>query len=94
MSDGDEWFSDMYCAFNRHRMGGTAIRATDTPPKPPVTVDSTIPVVPTDELPNDIVQKIIDTVTADSGLRAAKVLRKIARTSKLFAENARAHEDY
>ena len=46
-----------------------------------------------DELPEDVWTIVIATFTAKHGLRAAKMLRKVARVSRLFALHAAAHPD-
>jgi len=45
------------------------------------------------ELPEDVWTIVINTFTAKHGLRAAKMLRKVARVSRLFALHAAAHPD-
>ena len=45
------------------------------------------------ELPEDVWTIVIATFTAKHGLRAAKMLRKVARVSRLFALHAAAHPD-
>ena len=45
------------------------------------------------ELPEDIWAIVIAIFTAKHGLRAAKMLRKVARVSRLFALHAAAHPD-
>lgn len=45
------------------------------------------------ELPDDIWLQIIKVIEVANGLRAAKVLRKTARVSRIFAHVARTHPD-
>ena len=45
------------------------------------------------QLPDDCWTKIIDYFTEKHGLRAAKMLRKYARISRIFSRRAREHPD-
>ena len=60
---------------------------------PVVAVDTSAGSSACAELPDEIWANVIGIFTAKHGLRAAKMLRKVARVSRLFALHAAAHPD-
>ena len=78
---------------HRRFVGNHRIVLADKVIDPVVAVDTSAGSSVCAELPEDIWAIVIAIFTAKHGLRAAKMLRKVARVSRLFALHAAAHPD-
>ena len=89
--DEDHWHTIPNCVLNE--FDAVAMHVTFTRSVPRARLVPTIMPSTCAELSEDLWEVVIEHMCQMHGLRAAKMLRKTARVSRIFAQHAREHPD-